>query len=71
MGKMLGLAFLILGVVLLVMGVSASESIGSDFSRFFTGKPTDKSIWLMIGGIVSLGLGAGGMFVPWGNPRRA
>lgn len=70
MGKLVGLALLVVGVVLLVMGITASESIGSDFSRFFTGKPTDKSIWLIIGGIVSLGLGAGGIFVPWGGARR-
>lgn len=68
---MLGVALVVVGVVLLVMGITASESIGSDFSRFFTGKPTDKSIWLIIGGIVSLGLGAGGILVPWRGAHRA
>jgi hypothetical protein len=51
MNKPLSLVLLVAGVVLIVYGVSASNSLGSDFSRFFTGSPTDKSIWLLIGGI--------------------
>ncbi|HTA28846.1 MAG TPA: DUF3185 family protein [Candidatus Cybelea sp.] len=54
MSKPLGVALLVAGVVLVIFGINASDSIGSDFSRFFTGSPTNKSIWLLIGGIVSL-----------------
>lgn len=61
MTRFLGLALFIVGIVLLAFGISASDSIGSEFSRFFSGKPTDKSIWLLIGGIVSLVLGVGAM----------
>jgi len=53
MNKALGIGLLIAGVVLTIFGINASESIGSDVSRFFTGAPTDKSIWLLIGGIVA------------------
>lgn len=53
MNKPLGIALLVIGVVLIVFGISASESFGSDLSRFFTGTPTNKSIWLLIGGIAS------------------
>ena len=65
MNKPLSLALLIVGIALIVWGVSAVDSFGSDVSRFFTGAPTDKAIWLMIGGIVSavvglFGLGRGG-----------
>ncbi len=60
MHTMFGVAVFVLGVVLLVMGISAADSIGSSFSRFFTGNPTDKSIWLLIGGIVCILLGSGG-----------
>jgi hypothetical protein len=49
------------GIVLVIYGVSASESFSSDLSRFFTGSPTDKTIWLMIGGIVSIGIGLAGL----------
>lgn len=57
MNKALGLALLAVGIVLLIFGINGSQSFGSDVSRFFTGSPTDKSIWLMIGGVVALIVG--------------
>jgi hypothetical protein len=54
MNKALGIALLVAGIALIVFGINASDSIGSDFSRFFTGTPTNKSIWLLLGGIGSL-----------------
>ena len=64
MNKFFGLALLVIGVVLLAFGISASESVGSDVSRLFTGKPTDKSIWLLLSGIVCAIVGAGGLLLP-------
>jgi hypothetical protein len=61
MNKIASLVLLIGGIVLIIYGVNASNSIGSDFSRLFTGSPTDKSIWLLIGGIVLALVGAGGL----------
>jgi hypothetical protein len=61
MTKILSLALLIGGLVAVVYGVGASESVGSDFSRFFTGSPTDKTLWLLIGGIVAAGVGVSGL----------
>ena len=61
MNKTLSLALLVGGIVLIVYGVSASKSLGSDVSRFFTGSPTDKTMWLLIGGIVASAVGAGGL----------
>jgi hypothetical protein len=52
MNRALGIALLIGGIVLAIFGISASESFSSDVSRFFTGTPTDKSMWLLLGGIV-------------------
>ena len=52
MNKLVSLALLIGGIILLVLGARASDSIGSDFSRLFTGAPTDKAIWLVVGGAV-------------------
>jgi len=57
MNKPLGIALLVVGVVLIVFGISASESIGSEVSRLFTGKPTDKAIWLLVGGIAASATG--------------
>jgi hypothetical protein len=61
MNRFLSLAVLLVGIALLIAGFNASASIGSDFSRFFTGSPTDKSIWLLLGGAVCIAVGAGGV----------
>lgn len=58
MNKGIGLAFLAVGIALIVFGISASESFGSEAKRFFTGTPTDKSMWLLIGGIAATTIGA-------------
>lgn len=61
MNKVIWLAILAGGIVLVIYGVSALESFSSDVSRFFTGSPTDKTIWLMIGGIVAVVAGLFGL----------
>jgi len=61
MNKTVFLVILILGVVLLVLGAIESDSISSDFSRLFTDEPTDKAVWLLIGGAVATIVGLGGM----------
>jgi hypothetical protein len=61
MNKIISLAFLAVGVVLIVYGIHANNTVGSDFSRFFTGSPTDKSIWLLIGGFIAGVIGLGGL----------
>ncbi len=48
----IGLVILIVGIVLLVYGFSASDSISSGFSKMFTGAPSDKAVWLIIAGAV-------------------
>ncbi len=59
MDKIISLVLLAGGIALIVFGVQASDSVSSDFSRFFTHSPTEKSIWLLIGGIVLAAAGAG------------
>ena len=54
MNNVVGLTLFALGIVLLIVGFNASQSFGSDVSRFFTGNPTDKSMWLLIGGAVTV-----------------
>lgn len=68
MNKGLGIALLVVGVVLIVFGLSASESFGSDVTRLFTGKPTDKTIWLLVGGIISAIVG---FFMTMGRSARS
>ena len=61
MNKILYVALLIGGVLFILLGINASHSINADFSRLFTGSPTEKSIWLLIGGFVAAVIGAGGL----------
>jgi hypothetical protein len=61
MNKAISLALLIGGIILIICGVNESDSIGSSFSRLFTGNPTDRSIWLLIGGAVAAIVGGGGL----------
>ena len=61
MNKLLSLALIVGGVILIVLGISAMDSFGSDVSRFFTGTPTDKSVWLLIGGVVATLAGLSGV----------
>jgi hypothetical protein len=51
--KGISAALLVVGVILLVFGLKAYHSTSSDVSRFFTGGPTDKALWLLIGGVVA------------------
>ena len=54
MNKAVLLAIFAGGIVLVIYGVAASESFSSDISRFFTGSPTDKTIWMLVVGVVSI-----------------
>jgi hypothetical protein len=63
----IGLALLAAGIALTIYGINASNSVSSGFSRVFTGSPTNKTIYLLVGGIgaiiagavLSLGSGSG------------
>ena len=61
MNKVISLVLLAAGLVLVVYGFEATHSVGSDFSRLFTGSPTDKSIWLLLAGLVLTALGGSGL----------
>ena len=61
MNKLIFIALLVAGVVLTVLGVNATNSFGSDVSRFFTGSPTDKAVWMLVVGILMGILGLGGL----------
>jgi hypothetical protein len=61
MPNVIMLAILAGGIILLVFGINASHSLGSDVSQIFTGSPTDKSMWMIIGGIIAIIVGLGGV----------
>ncbi len=55
--RIAGIVLLVIGLILLIYGITASRSLGSEISEFFTGTPTSTAVWLMIGGAVGLVLG--------------
>jgi hypothetical protein len=61
MDKTISLAILAGGILLLIFGVNASNSVSSDISRVFTDAPTDKAIWMLVGGIVVSVIGLAGL----------
>lgn len=64
MNKAIGIALLAVGVALIIYGIDASNSASSSLSRTFTGTPTDKTLWLLLGGIAAAICGAVLTFVP-------
>jgi hypothetical protein len=54
----LSFAFIVGGIALMIFGFNASNSFGSDVSRFFTGNPTDRAMWMLLGGIASFVVGS-------------
>ena len=62
MNRLISLALLVGGIVLIVVGVNATNSFNSDIARFFTGSPTDKAVWMLIGGILAAVVGLAGTF---------
>ena len=60
MNNIVSTALIIGGIVLLVIGLIAMDSFASDMSRFFTGTPTDKAVWMFIAGILALIAGGAG-----------
>jgi hypothetical protein len=67
--RVLSLAVLAGGIVLLVMGINASNSFSSDVSRFITGNPSDRAMYLIGSGVV---LAVGGLagFAFGGGKKR-
>jgi hypothetical protein len=59
--KNISVALLVIGIILIVFGFSAYHSASSNVSRFFTGAPTDKALWLLIGGFVAGIVGFSGL----------
>jgi len=64
MQKIIGIAFIVIGVFLLVWGRRIADSFGSQVQQVFTGAPTDRAMYLYIGGIVLVILGIAQIFWP-------
>ncbi|MFN9971112.1 MAG: DUF3185 family protein [Phycisphaerae bacterium] len=62
--RLIGLIVIVVGIGLLVVGLRASDSIASQFSKFFTGSPTDRAVWFTIGGIAAIIAGVAALCIP-------
>jgi len=67
--RILGIVIAVVGVVLLVIGLQATDSLGERLSNTFTGHWSDKTNFYIIGGAAGIVLGA--LLALVGNPRRA
>jgi TRAP-type uncharacterized transport system fused permease subunit len=63
MQSVVGIALLVVGVVLIIFGMQASASLGSRLSELFTGTPSDRTIWLVVLGVVAAIVGLGLLLV--------
>src|SRR3954467_8823155 len=57
MNKALSIAILAAGIVLLVFGINAHDSLASNAKEALTGSPTDKSMWLIVLGLIGIIVG--------------
>ena len=57
MNRTIGAALSVVGIRLMVYGFDASDAVISDISRAFTGAPTNKTLWLLLGGSLSVVIG--------------
>jgi len=61
MNRAISIALLVVGIILLIMGINASDSVGSELSEAVQGTPSDRSIWLIVGGAAAAIIGAVGL----------
>ena len=52
MQKAIGVICLVAGILLLVWGHSATQSVGAQIQQVFTGSPPNKAIYLYLAGAV-------------------
>ena len=52
MGRPVAIVLLIVGIVLIGLGINASNSFSSEVSEAFTGNPSNNAIWFFLSGLV-------------------
>ena len=67
MSRVISVALLVGGVVLLYFGGQSFHSINDNVSRVFTGSPATKTILLIVGGAVASFVGLIGLAMPGGK----
>ena len=62
MNRAIGVTLLVVGIPRIMHGFNASDSVISDVSHIVNGAPTNKTIWLLLGGSSSVALGMAMIF---------
>lgn len=57
--RLLGLAVFVVGIILLVVGIHSTNSIGEKVANEFQGHYSSTTMWYIIGGSVLIVIGAG------------
>lgn len=55
--RMVGFLVLAGGVILIILGITASRSLGNHLTNLFTGHPNDATLWYLVGGIAAAVVG--------------
>ena len=66
--RAVGIVLLVAGLVLVLFGLNATESVSDSVSETFTGRYTDKTMWYLIGGGV---LAVAGALMALGGGKRS
>lgn len=65
--RIFGVALLVVGIVLVIVGLNASDSMADQLSNTFTGKYTDRTTWYILGGVLLAVVGVLAAVVPAGR----
>ncbi|MFW5799158.1 MAG: DUF3185 family protein [Planctomycetota bacterium] len=63
------MGILVAGVVLLVLGLNATDTFGEEVRQEFTGEYSDQTVWYIVGGSAGIVVG-GGLAVFGGKLQR-
>jgi uncharacterized membrane protein len=66
--RIIGFVLLAVGVVLLIFGFNASQSVGEQVVEGVTGRFTNETMMFIIGGVAAMVAGAA--MAIWGGDRR-
>lgn len=55
--QVIGIALLVLGIILLFFGYQSSQAVDDQIFEAFTGRFTESTMWLLIGGGISAAVG--------------
>jgi len=68
--RVIGIVLLAVGLIVLVFGLNASNSVGEQISETVTGRYTDTTMWYIVGGIAAA-VGGGALLLMGNRAAKA